>query len=141
MSANTPTKSLEDILECAGHNGFGAGYRFGRENLTTEGMRTLDPSDNYCNSGCSKRAECWAKTSRKAQLMFPKGAALFDAMVKKFRDQGRAMVEFEKQFKSYDPYTLLMISNMQDGLAVAKTGRPHPKGRWTLKWPFSKAAA
>lgn len=130
---------LDQELRCFGLLGFGSGHAWGKANIRPD--EKLDGRDGYCAKGCPEAARCLAAHRSKVQIMFPKAAKAFDALMEKV-PQAHAMLLWRKAHPQtpIEPYAMQMIANSEDGLSVAQTGAVKPRGRLTLKYPPSGGA-
>lgn len=123
--------AVEQELNCEGLHGLGAGWVIGKENAEIGAI--TEAKDIYCTK-CPLRKSCWIKHKQRVQLMFPKGAREIDRLTENM-GQERAMRYYQAMHKIQDAYTLGMVMNLQDGQAIALTGKPVNRGDQTLRWP------
>lgn len=141
---------LEEELNCVGYMGLGTGWTLGKAN--TPQTQKISGKDVYCSALCSKSKECWAAHRRKMQLRMPRACMLFDAMQDQHgqekamhlwqqlaKEKNKLHPHMANKLPEVDPYFLGMQQHIQDGYAIAQTGKPINRGRWTLKWPFLKS--
>lgn len=125
---------LEQELGCFGLLGFGSGVVWGRANIKPD--EKLNGADGYCAKGCEVAARCLLAHRQKVQLLYPRATRHFDGLMKNI-GQANAMRAWSKAHPQtpHEPYLLQIIMNIEDGVAVAQTGRPRERGRHTLGWP------
>lgn len=134
----------EERLGCEGYYGFGGGY-------VSVKMREWLPSSGpgkqqiYCNT-CPLRNECWQKHLDRVRKIFPALTEYFDKFMDEARendDDRHPMMQWQEHLKEQgeemvEPYTQIMMGNMEDGMAVAMGGEPKDRGDHTLPYPFIK---
>ena len=125
---------LDEELGCFGLLGFGSGFVWGRANIKPN--EKLNGSEGHCAKECPESMRGLEAHRSKVRLMFPLATKAFDDLMKKI-PQAQATMIWRKAHPDtpFEPYALQMIANHEDGLEVAKTGKPKDRGRLTLKWP------
>lgn len=126
---------LEDRLGCVGYFGFGSGYalaKFGQ---------APDTAELYCSRACRRGATCWDRHRDRVRTLYPDLAALADDIAKTHK--GQAYIEewlkrtAQRTDRLVEPFTTVMMGNMEDGGCVAIGGRPKDRGDSTLAWPLA----
>lgn len=131
----TDDVSLEDRLGCFGYYGFGSGYA-----LAKWGTADDDQGALYCNR-CRRNDRCWIRHRDRVRQLFPDLTALADAIAKIHRGPAY-MTEWVKHTEQsrdslVEPYTSVLMGNMEDGGAVALGSRPKDRGAGrSLAWPL-----
>lgn len=129
-------KDVEVALGCLGYYGFGGGYA-----KVKDGQRRivhLRKQDEvmYCAT-CPLKTECWSLHRERAELCFP--SAMGEFLARAAILNGPTLVKlWMDEFGAPDPMTALMLSNIQDGQAVANGMVIPDRGERTLPWPFQK---
>lgn len=75
------------------------------------------------------KTECWATHRVRVASLFPELTARMDA----WKEKERAMREFQGR----EPYSGVMMGNIQDGLLIAEQKPPQARGDGTLTWPLT----
>jgi len=122
-------KNLHKKLNCIGFYGFGSGW--GHE-------RGYDGKDSamYCN-GCVAGKECWEKHKLRVAGFTPDLVAEFEKRAKTV--QGPELVkQWMDEFGMGDPYTHVMLGNIEDGGRVASGFQPTDREDMTLSWPLQE---
>lgn len=125
---------VEELLKCFGYYGFGGGWALRRFGTTVDTNR-----ETYC-ARCPKAHGCWDEHRYRARELFPDMTAAFDKLAETL--QGPALVEewIKTSGQSVDhfvePYSTLMLGNMEDGILVADELPPKDRGHSSLTWPL-----
>lgn len=130
---------LEDRLNCLGYYGVGTGWTLGRNKNQSQ--------TGYCDT-CRFRAECWDKHRDRVRLLFPDLSREFEAFVEEYKKAGKpggvkmlvAWQEYIQQppDRIQEPFTAVMMGNIEDGLFIYETGKPKERQGSTLPYPFVK---
>lgn len=124
---------LDEELKCFGLLGFGSGYAWGHANIKPG--ETISGSDGYCAS-CPEMKRCLNAHRAKCQIMFPRATKEFDRIMAEVGQfDASQMWRAAHPQTPIEPYAVQMIANTEDGLEVAKTGKPKDRGSLTLTWP------
>ena len=126
---------LEQRLRCFGYYGFGSGYALARWGPKD------DTAGLYCNR-CRQAATCWPRHRARVRALMPAAAVLVDEIARTHKGP-EVVLEFMRRSGQTDtnhirePYTAVMMGNMQDGAQVASGARPAERGDGTLTWPLT----
>jgi len=132
LNADEP---LELQLNCFGYFGFASGF-----SLAAWGNPS-DTREAYCGRACVQADACWQRHRARVRGIVPDLAATCDR-VGALGLGDKFMAEFARQSnqpidKVIEPYTAIMMGNMQDGAYVATTGVAKQRGECTLTWPLT----
>lgn len=119
---------LEHRLECLGYYGFGGGW--------DAQNRKQQNRELYCNR-CSFRKECWDDHRIRIIKVFPELTAEFDKLAAE-KGGPEAVGLWHAANNMLDPYSLVMMTNIEDGHAAAAGTKPKDRGVLTLPYPFTK---
>lgn len=117
---------IEEVLYCKGYYGFGGGYL----------MAVSHQKELYCNR-CPEAQPCWDKHRLRTKRLFPTVTEAFDRLVAMVGTE-KAIPAWYNETQTADPYIAVMGGNIEDGGAVALTGKVKPRGEGTLVYPFKK---
>lgn len=132
----TALRPLEDQLGCFGYFGFASGVSlalFG----TPDGPR----GELYCNR-CPKGQTCWQRHRDRVRTIFPELTALADEIAAKYEGV-HYILELCRQTGQNpnnplaEPYTCVLMGNMEDGAQIAHDQAPRDRGPGTLVWPLT----
>lgn len=121
---------LEVQLQCEGFYGFGAGYAIAKGMVGVGGV-------TYCTT-CPLRAPCWFRHRGRVMFLFPVVSATFIGLVEQYRmdrPEGAgtlAMKTWFDEHKMPDPFSQVMIGNIEDGNRVGSGLAPKDRGAMTL---------
>lgn len=121
-------RGVEEVLNCHGFYGFGGGWLMSKDG-------PIPGKQMYCGGDCPISQGCWDKHRERVTRMMPDAVSLFEDWAKEL--QGPELVK--KWFTTFgvaDPYTVVMMGNLQDGTAVESSGIPRDRDEWTVPWPF-----
>jgi len=129
--------TLEDRLGCFGYYGFGGGYAMVKWGVADDTRGAI-----YCGQGCRRSSKCWDRHRDRVRMMFPDLTQLADEIAETHRGAAY-MTEWLKQSGQspeslVEPFSSVVMGNMEDGAAVASGGRPKDRGEWSLAWPLSR---
>lgn len=116
-------------LGCAGYFGFGGGY------AKAQGV---DYARNAiaCNV-CPMATECWARHKARVAQLIPLSTEAFEAMARETTGP-ELLRRWWERFHAPDPYSAVMLGNIQDGFAVGGGDKPLDRGEFTLAWPLER---
>lgn len=136
--------SIEDEFKCKGYWGFGNGIELSRH-LEKPGALPpyKDPTLSrgmYCSrkpDGCAISLECWTAHRERVDRMFP---AMAERITEIIAEVGSGKPAFKKVIEEFgtDPYTTVLMGNMEDAQFIANGQPPSDRKEWTLPYPFRK---
>ena len=103
---------------------------------------TKDPTEpeagpSHCND-CGVNAECWKAHRARVRSIVPELCAYVDSWPERGQDYMlRAQREFSQGDKVIEPYTSVMMGNMEDGARVYAGEGPKDRKDSTLTWPLT----
>jgi hypothetical protein len=123
---------VEEKLSCFGYYGFGGGWARAKH-IVFDDPRTL-----YCSGICPSKQACWDAHKKRAASLLPAAVECFEEMAREMHGQGPALVKrfVEESGMQADPYTIVMMGNIDDGITVALEGRTKDRGEFSLPWPL-----
>jgi len=129
---------LEERLGCFGYFGFGSGYALAKWGSPD------DTRELYCSRACRRSTRCWDRHRRRAREHFPDLVELAEEIARThhgpaYMQEWLARTE-QSPDKFVEPFTTMMMGNMEDGTIVANGGQPKPRGSASLVWPLTKLA-
>lgn len=130
--------SIEQELSCEGYFGFGGGVSMARRRQNGRRQNGgQDEHELYCSAGCPLRDSCWDKHRARVARLTPDLVEAFEALVRECDDDGQEAVRrWTAQYDSPDPYSVVLLGNIEDGTAVESGEQPKDRAEFTLLWPL-----
>jgi hypothetical protein len=127
-------RPLEEQVGCFGYHGFGSGYAMEKWGVAPDVNGEL-----YCGRS-SQRSACWDRHRARVRQLFPDLADLADEIAATHlgADYMKEWLRRTEQGSRnlVEPYTTVMMGNLEDGAGVASGGRPKYRAQGTLAWPL-----
>jgi hypothetical protein len=122
---------IETLYNCLGYFGFGSGVDLSQRSPSEHQQGTA----GYCNT-CQFAQACWQLHRERCQKHLPDICAHIDELGKQ-PDGQKKIMEFVKKHKT-EPYSAIMMGNLEDGAHIACKLPPKDRGELTLKFPFKQ---
>ena len=113
--------TIDQEFNCLGYFGFGSGVSATRK------------QGAYCN-GCHMAKACWEIHRARCQQIVPNACEHIDQLSAE-KDGQKKIMEFIKEHKT-EPYSAIMMGNMEDAISIIHTGKPKDREKFTLPYPF-----
>lgn len=124
------SEPLEETLHCMGYYGFGGGYLLGQRGPA----EAFEGQELYCGR-CPKSQACWDAHRARVKSAVPEACQAFEDLVAEVGSQ-KAVAQMLAEFQQADPYSTVMMGNLQDGSRVANKMAPMDRERFTIPWPL-----
>lgn len=128
-----PLREIPERLRCLGYWGLGSGWAVAR--------RLVARSDGsaFCTR-CPHSQACWTLHRDRVQRLLPEASRRFEALAASVGGPAAATT-WVREFKAPDPFTALVMANLQDGAHVSVGWKPKDRGPATIPWPIPEARA
>lgn len=126
--------AIQEEYGCEGFYGFGAGVEIARNAL-------FAGAGLYCSrgptTGCPISQKCWDAHRERVNVLLPAVAEFIEKLQAR-GFQGPQLAKMVYDELGTEPYSAVMLGNIEDGGAIANGLPPKDRSEMTLPYPFKE---